>query len=84
MSVASEQRGFDSSTTTSRPVFSTDSRIVSVSSGLVVRGSMISTSIPDAASSSAASSAVFTMRPIATIVTSPPSRTMFASPNGIA
>jgi hypothetical protein len=49
---------------------------------------MISTSIPDAASSSAASSAVFTMRPIATIVTSArppePSRTMFASPNGIA
>ena len=45
---------------------------------------MISTSIPDAASSSAASSAVFTMRPIATIVTSPPSRAMFASPNGIA
>jgi TPP-dependent pyruvate/acetoin dehydrogenase alpha subunit len=28
-----EQRGFDSSTTTSRPVFSTDSRMVSVSSG---------------------------------------------------
>ena len=84
MSVASEQRGLASSTTTSRPVFSTDSRIVSVSSGLVVRGSMISASIPDEASSSAASSAVFTIRPMATIVTSPPSRTTFASPNGIA
>ena len=39
---ANPQRGFASSTTTSRPVFSTLSRIVSSSSGDVVRGSTIS------------------------------------------
>ena len=38
MSVARLHRGLASSTTTSRPVFSTDSRIVSRSSGLTVRG----------------------------------------------
>ena len=48
MSVASEQRGLASSTTTRRPVFSTDSRIVSMSSGLVVRGSITSACTPDA------------------------------------
>jgi hypothetical protein len=48
-----------------------------------VRGSTISASMPDPASSSAACDATFTMRPNATIVTSPPSRTTFASPNGM-
>src|SRR5205807_1652891 len=42
MSEAMLQRGLDSSTTTKRPVFSTLSRMVSSSSGDVVRGSMIS------------------------------------------
>ena len=83
MSAAMPQRGLASSTTTSRPVFSTDSRIVSSSSGAVVRRSMISHSIPSAASSSAACCASRTMRPSATIVTSSPSRTRSASPNGI-
>jgi hypothetical protein len=83
-SAANPQRGLASSTTTSLPVFSTDSRIVSVSSGDVVRGSTISHSMPSPASSSAACSAMCTIRPSATIVTSAPSRTMFASANGIA
>jgi hypothetical protein len=83
MSAAIPQRGPASSTTTIRPVFSTLSRIVSSSSGEVVRGSMISHSIPSAASSSAASCVNCTMRPSATTVTSPPSRTTLASPNGI-
>ena len=42
ISAATEQRGGLSSTTTRRPVCSTLSRIASSSSGLVVRGSMIS------------------------------------------
>ena len=45
---------------------------------------MISASTPAPASCSAASWAIDTIRPIATIVTSEPSRTMFASPNGMA
>src|SRR5918994_173012 len=84
MSVAMLQRGFDSSTTTSRPVFSTLSKIVSSSSGEVVLGSTISHSIPSSASDAAACSAIETIRPIATIVTSSPSRTYSASPRGIA
>ena len=83
MSAAMPQRGLSSSTTTSRPVFSTDSYTVSSSSGLVVRRSMISASIPSAASSSAACWAMPTMRPMATMETSSPSRTTLASPNGI-
>ncbi len=58
------------------------SSMVSSSSGEVVRGSTTVQSIPAAASFAAASSATFTMRPSATIVASPPSRTMRASPNG--
>ena len=54
-----------------------------MSSGLVVRGSMTSASTPEEASSSAASRATETMRPMATMVTSPPSRATLASPNGI-
>ena len=85
MSVASEQRGLASSTTTRRPVFSTDSRIVSVSSGETVRGSMISHSHPGRRQLGRPRPApCCTMRPIATIVTSSPSRTTLASPNGIA
>ena len=52
--------------------------------GEVVRGSTISHSIPSPASSCAACSARCTIRPSATIVTSPPSRTISASANGIA
>ena len=52
----------------------TDSTIVSVSSGCSVRGSITSTSMPSAASFSAASNASLTMRPQATTVTSLPSR----------
>ena len=82
MSVAMLHRGFASSTTTSRPVLSTDSSTVSSSSGLVVRRSITSTETPLPASCSAASSEVCTIRPSVTMVTSLPSRTTFASPNG--
>ena len=57
MSAAMLQRGVASSTTTSRPVRSTLSRIVSSSKGEVVRGSINSHSIPSPASVSAASAA---------------------------
>ena len=70
------------STSTSRPVLSTDSRIVCVSSGASVRGSITSAWMPSAASRSAAPSARSTVQPVATIVTSPPSRRIAASPNG--
>ena len=49
MSAAIEHRGCASSTTTSRPVSATLSRIVSVSSGEVVRGSITVTPTPLAA-----------------------------------
>ncbi|MNN71478.1 hypothetical protein D3C81_1874190 [compost metagenome] len=63
MSVAIEQRGLASSITTRRPVFSTLSRMLSSSSGLVVRRSSTSQSIPWRARLLAASSATCTMRP---------------------
>ena len=72
----------DWSTTTSRPVFATDSRIVGRSSGASVRGSMTSALTPSAANWSAASSAFPSIHPSATIVTSLPSRTTFACPSG--
>jgi pyruvate/2-oxoglutarate/acetoin dehydrogenase E1 component len=84
MSVAIEHRGCASSTTTRRPVDSTLSSTVSSSSGLVVRRSMTSHSRPSTASSAAASRDVCTIRPSVTIVTSAPSRTTLASPNGSA
>ena len=68
---------------TARPVFRTDSTIVSMSSGASVRGSMISTLMPSAASASAASTARGTIDASATTVTSLPVRTTCASPNGI-
>ena len=52
------------STSTSRPVFSTDSRIVCVSSGASVRGSITSAWMPSAASCSAAPSARSTVQPV--------------------
>ena len=57
ITAAAEPCRVDWSTTTSRPVFSTDARIVAVSSGASVRGSITSASTPSAASRSAASSA---------------------------
>ena len=63
ISVAMEQRGLDSSITTRRPVFSTLSRMLSSSSGLVVRRSKTSQSIPWRARLAAASRAICTMRP---------------------
>ncbi len=50
MSEVIPQRGEASSTTTRRPVFSTEARIVSSSSGEVVRGSMAVQATPCAAS----------------------------------
>ena len=84
MSVAMLQRGCASSTITTRPVSSTVSRMVSVSSGEVVRGSTTVQEIPSLLSLSATSLAKFTIRPNATMVTSSPSRVTLAWPNGIA
>ena len=53
-----------------------------MSSGCSVRGSMTSASIPSAASASAAASALPTVQPVATMVTSSPVRRIAASPNG--
>ena len=53
------------STTTSRPVFSTDWRIVAVSSGASERASITSALTPSPASCSAAASALPTVQPIA-------------------
>src|ERR1700676_971462 len=72
-----------SSAMTSRPVFCTEPRIVSLSSGTSVRGSTISTEMPSLASSSAAASASCTSQASATTVTSAPSLLMSAWPNGI-
>ena len=60
--------------TTSRPVSSMDSRMVSVSSGEVVRGSTTVQLIPSFSSWSATWLENPTMRPNATIVTSSPGR----------
>ena len=72
----------DSSATTSLPVFATDPRMVSVSNGLRVLGSITSTSIPSSASAAALFSAWGTMPPTATTVTSLPDRATLALPNG--
>ena len=55
-------------TTIMRPVFFTESTMVSISSGEIVRGSMTSTEIPSAANSFAAASAGATMLDRATMV----------------
>ncbi len=55
-----------------------------MSRGASVRGSITSALMPSASSCSAAASVFPRSQPIATIVTSLPSRTTFASPNGIA
>ena len=73
-----------SSTISSRPVLRTDGRIVSISSGATVRGSITSTEMPSRASSSHAVSVLCTMSARATTVTSVPSRTTAAWPNGIS
>ena len=83
MSVATLQRGGASSTTTIRPVFSALSSTVSSSSGDVVRKSTTSHWIPSPASVSAAASERCTISPRLIIDTSSPSRTTFASPNGM-
>ena len=57
--------------------------IVSSSSGSSVRGSTTSTEIPSFSASSAACIASGTIRPIATTVTSEPSRSTRALPSGI-
>ena len=57
ISEAAEQVAGASSTTTSRPVFRTEARIVSASIGTSVRGSITSTEIPSAANASATASA---------------------------
>ena len=53
-----------------------------MSSGASVRGSITSASMPSPASVSAACSALPTIQPVATIVTSEPLRRIEASPNG--
>ena len=70
--------------TASRIVLRSERRIVSMSSGASVRGSITSTEMPRSASRSAAVSASSTMPDSATTVTSSPSRATRARPNGIA
>ena len=74
--------GQPSSTETIRLVFLTDSTIVSMSSGRIVRRSITSASIPSSASFSAAFSARSTISEKAVMVTSPPSRRTLALPIG--
>ena len=74
--------GQPSSTETIRLVFLTDSTMVSVSSGRIVRRSMTSASIPSSASFSAAFSARSTISENAVMVTSSPSRRTLALPIG--
>ena len=64
-------------------VFFTDSTMARSSSGWSVRGSSTSTEMPSSAASSAAYSASCTSRPMATTVTSLPSRWRRALPSGI-
>jgi hypothetical protein len=68
---------------TQRFVFLTESTIACSSSGWSVRGSTISTEIPSFSASVAAAAASWTSRPVATTVTSSPSRWMRALPSGI-
>ena len=60
----------------------TDAMIAASSSGLIVRRSITSASMPSAASSSAASSDRVRAHPHATTVTSAPGRTTDALPSG--
>src|SRR2546421_9035697 len=57
--------------------------IVLISNGASVRGSITSALIPCCDSTSAAASDFFTIHPVATMVTSEPSRFTSATPNGI-
>src|ERR1700716_2872863 len=72
--------GGHSCTQTRRPVFATLPMIVSRSSGTSVRGSTSSTSMPSAASTSAAGSAWCRISCVATTVMSEPLRTTSARP----
>ncbi len=83
ISPATPQLLWPTSTTSARPVFATDSRIVGRSSGTSVRGSITSSEMPSRASVSAAVSASRTREPMATTVRSLPSRRTAACPNGI-
>ena len=67
---------------TNLPVFATDSKIVCLSNGTKVRGSITSTEMPSASSSSAARRAIGTAPAMATTVTSSPERGTSATPNG--
>jgi hypothetical protein len=71
------------SSTTARCVFRTELMMVAVSMGRRVRGSTISIEMPSLASSSATSSARYSMPMYATTVTSVPSRRTMACPSGI-
>ena len=75
-----QSRGF-SSTVNIRPVAPTSRKIVEVSSGTKERTSTTVQSMPPAASSCAASSALGTMAPSATNVASLPVRSTLAEPN---
>src|SRR6266566_5744654 len=72
--------GGHSCTQTSRPVFATLPTIVSRSSGTSVRGSTTSTSMPSAASTSAAATDRWRISCVATTVMSEPVRTTSARP----
>ena len=69
--------------TTTRFVFFTDATSESTSNGCSVRGSQTSTEMPSDSASFAAASASCTSRPVATTVTSEPSRCTRACPIGI-
>src|SRR5205085_548154 len=66
-----------------REVFFTESNTVCLSHGLNVRRSITSTEIPSSSTAFAATRARCTVAPYVTSVTSVPSRTIFAFPNGI-
>ena len=82
MCEASPQRGLASSTITRRPVFFTDSRMVSSSSGDTVRRSITSASMPSLARVSAAFKACTAVRLTPSNVTSLPGRATAALPMG--
>src|SRR5256885_17143445 len=81
---APKPQDFESSyATITREFFFTDAKTVSRSHGLSVRRSITSTEIPLSATAFAATIARCTVAPYVTTVTSVPSRTTFALPNGI-
>ena len=82
ISDATEQTSVASLTTSTLPVLSTDAKMVSQSIGETVRGSMISADTPATCNRVAASCARDTIRPVATMVRSEPSRATAALPNG--